>query len=155
MVHNTTQHPPTPPQSHTVCICCRFTLGRRGGVGKVREKVEGQQFTRGIENTNMTDCISKHQWRRHLGFLRPWSTYSAVPVGGPGDGVLTVRVVLLPLPLHILPNISTYDIDSIYNSPVNVHTSCKAKMAEPETIIISVPDPDPYVFEPPGSFIIK
>jgi hypothetical protein len=34
--------------------------------------------------------------------------YSGVPVGGPGDGVLPVRVVLLPLPLHILPNISTY-----------------------------------------------
>ncbi len=27
------------------------------GVGDVREKVEGQQFTRGVENTNMTDCI--------------------------------------------------------------------------------------------------
>ncbi len=37
-----------------------FTLGR----GEVREKVEGQQFTRGVENTNMTS----HQWRRHLGF---------------------------------------------------------------------------------------
>jgi hypothetical protein len=24
-------------------------------VGEVREKVEGQQFTRGVENTNMTD----------------------------------------------------------------------------------------------------
>jgi hypothetical protein len=35
------------------------------------------------------------------------SSYSAVPVAGPGDGVLTVRVVLLPLSLHILPNIST------------------------------------------------
>jgi hypothetical protein len=27
-------------------------------VGEVREKVEGQEFTRGVENTNMTDCIS-------------------------------------------------------------------------------------------------
>ncbi len=46
---------PPPPQPHTVCT---FTLGRGGGVGEVREKVEGQQFTRGVENTNMTDCIS-------------------------------------------------------------------------------------------------
>jgi hypothetical protein len=29
-----------------------------GGVGEVREKVEGQQFTRRVENNNMTDCIS-------------------------------------------------------------------------------------------------
>jgi hypothetical protein len=30
-----------------------------GRSGEVREKVEGQQqFTRGVENTNMTDCIS-------------------------------------------------------------------------------------------------
>jgi hypothetical protein len=28
------------------------------GVGEVREKVEGQQFTRGVENTIMTDCIT-------------------------------------------------------------------------------------------------
>jgi hypothetical protein len=27
------------------------------GVREVREKVEGQQFTRGVENTNMTDRI--------------------------------------------------------------------------------------------------
>ncbi len=41
-------------------IFCTFTLGRGGGVGEVREKVEGQQFTRWgwVENTNMTDCIS-------------------------------------------------------------------------------------------------
>jgi hypothetical protein len=31
------------------------------GGGEVREKVEGQQYTRGIENTNMTDCISSLQ----------------------------------------------------------------------------------------------
>jgi hypothetical protein len=30
----------------------------KGERGEVREKVEGQQFTRGVENTNMTDCIS-------------------------------------------------------------------------------------------------
>jgi hypothetical protein len=59
MVYNTTQHPPIPPpQPHTVCIYCTFTLGRGGGVGEVREKVEGQQFTKGVENTNMNDCIS-------------------------------------------------------------------------------------------------
>jgi hypothetical protein len=53
--HNSTP----PPHSHTlpVCIYCTFTLGR-WGVGEVREKVEGQEFTRGVENTNMTDCIS-------------------------------------------------------------------------------------------------
>ncbi len=27
-------------------------------MGEVREKVEGQQFTRGVENTNTNDCIS-------------------------------------------------------------------------------------------------
>jgi hypothetical protein len=27
-------------------------------VREVREKVEGQQFTRWVENTNMADCIS-------------------------------------------------------------------------------------------------
>jgi hypothetical protein len=36
-----------------------FTLGMGGRlVGEVREKVEGQKSTRGVENTNMTDCIS-------------------------------------------------------------------------------------------------
>jgi hypothetical protein len=34
-----------------------FTSGRGGGVGEVREKVVGQQFTRWVENTNMTVCI--------------------------------------------------------------------------------------------------
>ncbi len=27
-------------------------------MGEVREKVDGHLFTRGVENTNMTDCIS-------------------------------------------------------------------------------------------------
>jgi hypothetical protein len=54
MVYNTTQHPPpSPPQSHTVCIHCTFTLGKGGWAGDVREKVVGQQFTRGVENSNM------------------------------------------------------------------------------------------------------
>jgi hypothetical protein len=60
MIYNTTQHPPPHPhpQPHTVCIYSTFTLGRGGGVGEVREKVEGQQFTKGFVNTNMTDCLS-------------------------------------------------------------------------------------------------
>jgi hypothetical protein len=37
MVYNTTQYPPQP---HTICIYCTFTLGRGGGRG-VRENVEG------------------------------------------------------------------------------------------------------------------
>jgi hypothetical protein len=28
------------------------------GLGEVREKEEGKQFTRGVENANMADCIS-------------------------------------------------------------------------------------------------
>jgi hypothetical protein len=58
MVYNTTQHPP-PSHSHTLSV---YTVrlvwegGEGGGVGEVIEKVEGQQFTRGVENTNMTDC---------------------------------------------------------------------------------------------------
>jgi hypothetical protein len=56
--HNSTP-PPPPPQPHTtVCIYCTFALGRGGGVGEVREKVERQQFTRGVEKTNMTDIIA-------------------------------------------------------------------------------------------------
>jgi hypothetical protein len=55
MVYNTTQHPHPPPTA-THCIHCMFTLGRGGGL--VSEKAEGQQFTRGVENTKMTDCIS-------------------------------------------------------------------------------------------------
>ncbi len=48
MVYNTTQHPP--PHSHTMSVY--FGKGG-GGVGEVRDKVDGQ-FTRGVENTNMT-----------------------------------------------------------------------------------------------------
>ncbi len=43
------------------CFClgwCSNFVGRGEGVGEVREKVAGQRFTRGVENTNMTDCIS-------------------------------------------------------------------------------------------------
>ncbi len=72
MVHNTVQHPhpPTPPQPHTVCIYCTFSLGR-GERGDVREKVEGQQYssivllsmgatghTAGSQIPTMSECIS-------------------------------------------------------------------------------------------------
>jgi hypothetical protein len=43
MVYNTKQ----------LNIYCLFVyFGKRGGVGEVRVKVEGQQFTGGVENTN-------------------------------------------------------------------------------------------------------
>jgi hypothetical protein len=63
MVYNTTPQLNTtpPPQPLTVCIYglyVLYTFGKGGGVGEVREKVEGQQFTRGVENTYMTDCIA-------------------------------------------------------------------------------------------------
>jgi hypothetical protein len=48
MVCNTTHHPPPPTGTHCLYILyCTFTLRRGGGVGEVREKVDGQQFTRG------------------------------------------------------------------------------------------------------------
>jgi hypothetical protein len=60
MVYNPTQHPPSPPpphpQPHTVLYYVYF--GKGGGGGEVREKIEGQQFIRGTEIANMTDCIS-------------------------------------------------------------------------------------------------
>jgi hypothetical protein len=65
MVYNTTQHPPPtptpnppPPTATHSQYILNVYFGRGGGVGEVREKVEGQQFTRGVENTNRTDCIS-------------------------------------------------------------------------------------------------
>jgi hypothetical protein len=65
MVYNTTQHPlpppPHTPQPHTVFIYCTLLWEGVGGVGEAREKVERQQFIRGVENTNMTDCISSLQ----------------------------------------------------------------------------------------------
>ncbi len=49
----------TPPPTATHCLHKQYIyFGKEGGVGEVREKVEGQQFTRGVENTNMTNCIS-------------------------------------------------------------------------------------------------
>jgi hypothetical protein len=60
MVYNTTQHPP-PPHRHTLFVnTVRLLWEGGGGGGGQREgtKVEGQQFTRGVESTNMTDGIS-------------------------------------------------------------------------------------------------
>jgi len=55
MVYNTTQHPPTA----THCLVIRYVyFEKEGGVGEVREKVDGQQFTKGVENTNINDFIS-------------------------------------------------------------------------------------------------
>jgi hypothetical protein len=44
MVCNTTQHP--------------VYFGKVGGVGEVRENVEGQQFKKGVEKTYISECIS-------------------------------------------------------------------------------------------------
>ncbi len=55
MVYNTAQHPPPPTATHCFYILYVY-FGKAQGVGEVREKVEGQQFTREVENTNMTDC---------------------------------------------------------------------------------------------------
>jgi hypothetical protein len=56
---STTQlNTPHCPNFPTHCLYILYlTLGMVGGVGEVREKVEWQQFTRGVENTSMTDCI--------------------------------------------------------------------------------------------------
>jgi hypothetical protein len=56
MVYNTTQHPPPSTAAH--CLYILYIYFGKGGGGEVREKVEGQQFTRGVENTNITDCMS-------------------------------------------------------------------------------------------------
>ncbi len=50
--------PPPPTATHCLYTVRLLRDGVGVGVGEVREKVEGQQFTRGVENTNMTDCIS-------------------------------------------------------------------------------------------------
>ncbi len=59
MVYNTTQHPPSLTATNCLYVYITYVyFGMGGGMGEVREKVEGQQFTRGVDNTNMTDCIS-------------------------------------------------------------------------------------------------
>jgi hypothetical protein len=61
MVYNTThtkltQHPP--PATHCLYMYIVCLLWEGGEVGEVIEKVEGQRYARGVENTNMTDCFS-------------------------------------------------------------------------------------------------
>jgi hypothetical protein len=60
MVYNTTQHPP--PHSHTLSVYTVHLVWEGGGGGdEVREKVEGQHYTRPwgqhftswVENTNL------------------------------------------------------------------------------------------------------
>jgi hypothetical protein len=53
MVYNTTQHPPT----FTHCLYILYDYFGKGG-GRKEGTVEGQLYTRGVENTNMTNCIS-------------------------------------------------------------------------------------------------
>ncbi len=61
-----------PPHSHTLTLSVRFYFRNGGGEGggSTREGIGatngGQKFTRGVENTNMTDCISSLY--KHLGF---------------------------------------------------------------------------------------
>jgi hypothetical protein len=60
VVYNTTQTPPPPHPTATHCLFILYVyFGKEGGVGGgFREKVERQQFTRVVENSNKTDCIS-------------------------------------------------------------------------------------------------
>jgi hypothetical protein len=45
-------------KSHCLYYILYVYFGKGGEGGAVREKVEGQQYTRGVENTNYDDCIS-------------------------------------------------------------------------------------------------
>jgi hypothetical protein len=71
MVYNAAQHPPPPPTPFPTaahCLYIMYILFAKGGGGKVREKVErqqytsivplsmGQQFTSWVENTN-NECM--------------------------------------------------------------------------------------------------
>jgi hypothetical protein len=49
MIYHTTLH--HPPHSHTLTVYAILYVyfGKGGGEGQVREKVEGQQFTKGVE----------------------------------------------------------------------------------------------------------
>ncbi len=53
---NSQHPPPPPPPPATHCLYILYVYFGKGG--EVKEKVEGQQYTRGVENTNMTDFIS-------------------------------------------------------------------------------------------------
>jgi hypothetical protein len=56
------KHPWAAKAPTPTATCCLFIpyvyFGKEVGVGEAGEKIEGQQFTRGVKNTNMTDCIS-------------------------------------------------------------------------------------------------
>jgi hypothetical protein len=59
MVYNTTQHPPPPHLTATHCLYILYVyFGKGGRGGRDQREEEGQQFTRRVENTNVTDCIS-------------------------------------------------------------------------------------------------
>ncbi len=70
MVYTAQFTPPSPPQTRIVCINCTFSLGKGGGGEEVREKIEGQQYTRivpssigatvykWVENTNQRVNVS-------------------------------------------------------------------------------------------------
>ncbi len=47
---------PPPPHSHTLYVY--FGKGGRGEGSQREGTVDGQQLTRGVANTNMTDCLS-------------------------------------------------------------------------------------------------
>jgi hypothetical protein len=56
---HTTRSPP-PPVTHCMnTYPCTYSHRERGrGVGEPVRTLERRKFTRGVENTNMTDCIS-------------------------------------------------------------------------------------------------
>jgi hypothetical protein len=61
MVSNRTQHPPPPP-SHTLSVYIVLWHGEGGeGWGELNEKegLRGNSSQSWVENTNMTDCISR------------------------------------------------------------------------------------------------
>ncbi len=72
MVYSTTKHPP-PPQQHTFCIYCTFTLGSGRGGGGQRECIgttvhkKGRKYQHDWLYLQSIKSI-EHQLRRHLGF---------------------------------------------------------------------------------------
>jgi hypothetical protein len=51
--------PDPPPPCHTLYEYILIHTGKGGGgVDEPVRRLEGRQFTRGVENTNMADCIS-------------------------------------------------------------------------------------------------
>jgi hypothetical protein len=95
MVYNTTQHPPPPPQLHTVCIYCTFSLrrggGQREGTGTTVHKYSsfvhgGNSSQSGSKITTMSERISSllksviHNAAKSINrskpTLRVWCLYS-------------------------------------------------------------------------------